>query len=71
MKPKITKRPGWDWTIFYRWDDEPSIEAMSVFGAMSPEQALDDARSSLGEDYEILGLARQDLPVTGAAKVTE
>ncbi len=59
----IIKRPGWDWTVFYRWDDEPGIHAMTVFGAMSMEQAVDDARFSLGEAYEILGLVREDLPL--------
>lgn len=60
---RVSKRPGWDWPTFNRWDDEPGIHAMTVFGAMSPEQALDGPRSSLGENYEILGMSRQDLPV--------
>lgn len=67
----ITPRPGWDWTVFYRWDDEPGIHAMTIFGAMTLEQAIDDARFSLGEAYEILGLARQDLPFEAPAGTDE
>lgn len=60
---KIEKPPGWDWIVFYLWSDEPETESMSVFGQMTPENALAEARYSLGmggSDYEILGLVRAD-----------
>lgn len=61
VEPKIEKRCGWDWTVFYRWDDEPGIHVMSVFGAMSIALALEDAKSSIGDDAEIIGCLRQDV----------
>jgi hypothetical protein len=62
---KITKRSGYDWAVTYRWeDDEP--ETMSVFGVMTVEEAVAEARFSLdaphGEadwpGYEILAVVR-------------
>lgn len=57
----IEKRPGLDWLVYYTLDDEPGTHAMSVFGAATPEQALKDARYSLSEGYEIVGLVRGDV----------
>jgi hypothetical protein len=62
---EITKRPGHDWFVTYRWeDDEP--EMMSIFGVMTIEEAIQEARFSLnapqGEAdwprYEILAVKR-------------
>ena len=59
----IEKRPGWDWLVKYNMFDEPG--EMLVFGAMTIEQAIDDARGSLAPppgvvdwDYEILSVER-------------
>lgn len=41
---QIEKRPGFDWTITYEDDDE--VFEMAVFGAMSIDEAISDARSS-------------------------
>ena len=59
---EIEKGPGWDWTVFYRHDEEPDIESMVVFGAMTPEAALVEAQFSLGDECSVLGLVRQDVP---------
>lgn len=62
---KVEKRPGYDWTITFQWEDgEP--EAMAVFGVLTIEEAVREARSSLEsieEDpewpgYEIIAVAR-------------
>lgn len=59
---KFEKPPGLDWVVFYMDGDDPDVQAMSVFGQMTPEKALEEARYSLGgnSDYEILGLFRSD-----------
>jgi hypothetical protein len=59
---KFEKPPGWDWVIFYLDGDDPDVQAMSVFGQMTPEKALEEARDSLSGnlDYEILGVFRRD-----------
>ena len=62
---KIVKRPGHDWLVTYRWEDEEP-ETMSVFGVMTIEEATAEARFSLdapqGEvdwpGYEILAIKR-------------
>ncbi len=65
MGIQIEKRPGHDWLVTYRWEDgEP--ETMSVFGVMTIEEAIEEARFSLspiGDDpewpgYEILAIVR-------------
>lgn len=61
----IEKAPGWDWIVFYLDGEEPQTQAMSVFGQMTPEAALVEARFSLGmpdgeTDYEILAIVRAD-----------
>lgn len=62
---RIEKRPGHDWIVTFCWEDgEP--ETMSVFGVMTIEDAVKEARYSLEpiEDdldwpgYEILSIAR-------------
>ena len=68
---EVDKRPGWDWTVFYRWDDEPAPQAIAVFGAMTPEHALQEARSSLGKEVTVLGLLRQDAPISIVAALLE
>jgi hypothetical protein len=67
---KIEKRRGWDWCIEYLNEDGPDVQVMTVFGAMTPEQAIDDARSSLdpdgdSPDYEIIAVRRLPLPESG------
>ncbi|MBX3576619.1 MAG: hypothetical protein KF723_05385 [Rhizobiaceae bacterium] len=62
---QIEKAPGWDWVVFYLDADNPEILSMSVFGQMTPEKAIEEARFSLeagggSSDYEILGLIRAD-----------
>ena len=70
---EIEKGPGYDWEITYKTGDEP-IETMSVFGCLTPEKALEEARYSLGTeldfettkpvaftDYTILAVKRIDL----------
>lgn len=64
---EIEKRPGWDWRVTYRAWDKPG--ELLVFGAMTIEQALQDARDDLSAcelagvepDYEILSIER--LPI--------
>ena len=62
---QFEKRPGWDWLVKYRMFDEPG--EVFVFGAMTIEQAIEDAHCSLGPpsfadwDYEILSAER--LPI--------
>jgi hypothetical protein len=61
----IVKGAGYDWVVTFRWEeDEP--ETMSVFGVLTVEDAVREARYSLdapaGEvdwpGYEILSVAR-------------
>ena len=57
---KIEKGPGWDWTVTYQWEDEKP-DAMSVFGCLTIEDAIKEARYSLeGSDlgYAILSAER-------------
>lgn len=59
----ITKGTGWDWAISYRDGDSPEIQFVTVFGQMTPELALAEARNSIdftgdNPDYEIVGLER-------------
>jgi hypothetical protein len=71
---KIEKRAGWDWTVSYRDGDDPEILTMAVFGCASIEDAIKDARESLGgfedEDavngntYEILSVSRDEIRKT-------
>ena len=63
---QIEKRPGWDWLVKYNMFDEPG--EVFVFGAMTIEQAIKDARYSLAPpfpdmdwDYEILSAERLPL----------
>lgn len=44
----IEKRPGFDWTITYENDER--VFEMAVFGAMSIDEAISDARSSFDAD---------------------
>ncbi len=70
---KIGKAPGHDWTVTFRWEDgEP--ELMSVFGAMTIEKAVKEARYSHDPDdpndpdwpsYEILAIVRADIEPSG------
>ena len=43
--PEITKSPGWDWSVTYQYADEP-IKTMGVFGVMTIEEAVLEARRS-------------------------
>lgn len=38
------KRPGWDWDVTY--EDDEGIDVMRVFGAMTPEEVIADARAA-------------------------
>lgn len=60
----LTRRPGHDWTVRYRFDGEEA-EAMTVFGCLTIEEAAKEARYSLdGIDdmnagtYEIFAIER-------------
>lgn len=39
----IEKRPGRDWCVTYRWEDEEEIEVMMGFGASDEAAAFEDA----------------------------
>jgi hypothetical protein len=62
------KTPGPDWGIFYMYIDNGSKECMSVFGSLTPEEAIAEARASLNMfckteeekgQFEILAVVRQ------------
>lgn len=63
---QFEKAPGYDWVIEYQFDEgEP--ESMSVFGCMTAEKALEEARYSLNGwknmnvgTYEIFAVRRED-----------
>jgi hypothetical protein len=68
MTAKIEKRPGPDWDIFYMDIEDGSRECMSVFGSLTPEGAVAEARFSLNalceteeekDQFEILAVVRQ------------
>lgn len=69
---EVEKRPGWDWEIDCIVFDEPST--VLVFGAMTIEEALEEARDDLTAcelmgiepDYEILGIKRLPIDRFGA-----
>lgn len=63
----IEKREGHDWSVRYQFYEEP-IEEMSVFGCITVEEAIRDARRSLNGIgdmnegiYAILAVERADL----------
>ncbi len=70
---KVEKRPGRDWFVLYQFEDDPP-SVMDVFGAMTIDEALSDAHSSLDNRglsgfpsvdeappaYSILGIWRDD-----------
>jgi len=64
----VEKRPGWDWIVFYLAGDNDEAGDMDVFGAMSIEEAIADARASLSAsrlmgvqpNYTITGAMRTD-----------
>ncbi|MGU9979685.1 hypothetical protein ACJ4V0_06550 [Phreatobacter sp. HK31-P] len=67
------KPPGHDWVIFYKADDAPDTQAMTVFGVMTIEKAVEEARWSLdpsGEkgDYELLAIQRLDFEEPNTAE---
>jgi len=48
-----------DWTILYKWEEEETAEEMTVFGVLTIDDALAEAKFSLdagGQDYEIYGV---------------
>jgi hypothetical protein len=63
-KVSWVKGPGHDWTVTYQFeDDEP--QEMSIWGCMTAEKALEEARFSLNGindmnvgTYEILAVTR-------------
>ena len=59
--PEFTKSPGWDWSITYQVGDEP-VETMSVFGVMTIEEAVLEARRSfiLPEDQAELVILKAE-----------
>ncbi len=62
---KAEKAPGHDWSVYYRDGDDPLVLRMAVFGVMTAEKAIEEARYSLGaggnEDYEIVAVVRDDI----------
>jgi hypothetical protein len=67
MTKAIVKRPGPDWGIFDMYIDNGSKECMSVFGSLTPEEAIAEARASLNmfckteeekDQFEILAVVR-------------
>jgi len=57
--PEFVKSPGWDWTITYI-DDEDARQEMAVFGVVTIEEALKEARFSLPEECAIIAVSRDD-----------
>lgn len=58
---KFEKSAGPDWVVEYRWLEESDQESeyVTIYGAATPELALQEARYSLDageEPYIILGL---------------
>lgn len=43
---QITKSPGYDWTVDYEWEDG-TRDGMEVFGVLTVEDAIREARFSL------------------------
>jgi hypothetical protein len=58
---EVEKRPGWDWEIEYEEEDEGqvTVEVMSVFGAMSVDEAIADARSSFMDEQPTIIAVRR------------
>jgi hypothetical protein len=61
----ITKPPGWNWLVFYLDEDDDGkimVEAVSVFGQMTPETAMQEARWTFADEDmpEFVGLRRMD-----------
>lgn len=51
---KITKRPGWDWDVRYIEEHDEgadTIETMVIFGCVTVEEAMRDARSSFEDEF--------------------
>lgn len=46
----FTKSPGWDWLIDYE-DEDGTVETMSVFGMITIEDAILEARRSLSFNF--------------------
>jgi hypothetical protein len=70
---EIEKLSGHDWIVFYKADDEPEVQAMTVFGVMTIEKVVEEARWSLdpsGEkgDYELLAVQRFDFEEPPSSK---
>ena len=58
---KIEKAPGWDWAVTFEWEDGGQ-DVMSVFGCITIEDAIKEARYSLdagGLAYSISAAKRQ------------
>jgi hypothetical protein len=69
-KPIFEKAPGFDWIVAYLGEDDDGREVlrlMSVFGQLTAEQALAEARFSFGafgaadSQIAIVGVERADL----------
>lgn len=58
----IEKRPGNDWNVYYiseNDDGKDVIEIMTIFGAMTIEEAIADAKSSfMFDEPSIVGAKR-------------
>lgn len=60
------KSAGYDWIVFYTEGDDPTIETVTVFGQVTIEKAIEEARFSLDPDnddpdYMIVGARRTDM----------
>lgn len=65
-EPKIMKRPGWDWDVRYieEHDEGPdTVETMVIFGCVTVEDAMRDARSSFEDEFmpAFISVQRQDM----------
>jgi hypothetical protein len=51
---KFEKNPGPDWVVEYRWleESDEGPEYMTIYGAATPEVALQEARYSLDAEEE-------------------
>ena len=60
---QIEKGPGWDWLVKYEWE-EGDQDVLSVFGCLTIEEAVKEARYSLDSgDFCYAILSAERLPI--------